>query len=72
MNVNNSGNWHNSCFRHARKYSFRKILKIYLQKRYCKDFSYSATIIEKLEGTGRTDRNDKGKLCQPLWKAREC
>ena len=38
-------------------YSFCKTLNTYFSKGCCKDYSYTVNIIEKLEETGRTDRN---------------
>ena len=56
-NLNKRLNWHDSCFRNPTAYSFCKILNTHFRKGYCKDSSYAVNIIEKLEGTERTDRN---------------
>ena len=69
--LNNRFNWHNSCFRYPKKYSFYKIPNEHFEKGYSKDSLYSVTIIEKLERAGRTDRSGMDKLCQLLRKARE-
>ena len=37
----------------------------------CKDATYSVTIIEKLEGTGRNDRDKMDVKAKPERKARE-
>ena len=41
------------------------------KKRFCKDSSYSVTIIEKLKVTNRTDQNGMDKSSQPLRKAKK-
>ena len=71
QNLNKIFNWHNCCFRNATAYSFCKILNTHFSKGYCKDVSYTANIIEKLEGTGRTERNTMDFAAKPLPKARE-
>ena len=38
---------------------------------YCKGSSYTVNILEKLEGTGRTDRNAMDVTSKPVRKARE-
>ena len=69
--LNKRFNWHNSCFRNPTAYSFCKILNTHFSKGYCKDSSYTVNIIEKLEGTGRTERNTMDFAAKPLRKARE-
>ena len=71
QNLNKRFNWHNSCFRNPTAYSFCKILNTHFSKGYCKDSSYTVNIIEKLEGTGRTERNTMDFAAKPLRKARE-
>ena len=71
QNLSNRFNWHNSCFRYPANFSFCKVLNNHFHKGYCKDSTYSVTIIEKLEGTGRTERNVMDKSFLPLRKARE-
>ena len=71
QNLNKRFDQHNSCFRNATEYSFCKVLNIYFSKGYCKDSSYTANIIEKLEGTRRTDSNTMDFSTKPLQKARE-
>ena len=61
QNLKKRFNWHNSCFRNPTAYSLCKILNTHFSKGYCKDSSYTDNIIEKLEGTGRTERQ-KGIL----------
>ena len=50
---------------------FCKILNTHFSKGYCKDSSYTVNIIEKLEGTGRTEGNTMDFAAKPLQKARE-
>ena len=64
-------NWHNSCFRDLTAYSFCKILNTNFNKGYCKGSSYTVNTIEKLEGTGRTEKNTMNFAAKPLRKARE-
>ena len=71
QNLNKRFNWHNSCFRNPIAYSFCKILNTHFTKGSCKDSSYTVNIIEKLEGTGRTERNTMDFAAKPLRKARE-
>ena len=71
QNLNKRFNWHNPCFRNPTAYSFCKILNTHFSKGYCKDSSYTVNIIEKLEGTGRTERNTMDFAAKPLQKARE-
>ena len=71
QNLNKRFNWHNSCFRNPTAYSFCQILNTHFSKRYCKDSSYIANIIEKLEETGRTERNTMDFTAKPFRKARE-
>ena len=47
------------------------ILNTHFSKGYCKDSYYTLNIIEKLEGTGRTERNTIDFAAKPLRKARE-
>ena len=49
--------WYNSCFRNPTGYSFCKTLNTHFSKGYCKDSSDTVNVIEKLEETGRTERN---------------
>ena len=67
--LNERFNWHNSCFRNPTAYSFCKILNT--QFSYCKDYSYTVSMIEKREGTGRIDRNTMDFAAKPVRKARE-
>ena len=71
QNLDKRFNWHNSCFRNPTAYSFFKILNTHFSKGYCKDSLYTVNIIEKLEGTGRTDRNTMDFAAKPIRKARE-
>ena len=71
LNLNKRFSWHNSCFRNPNAYSFCKILNTHFGKFYCKDSSYTIDIIEKLEGTGRTDRNTIDFTAEPIQKARD-
>ena len=71
QNLNNRFNWHNSCFRNPAKFSFCKVLNNHFHKGPCKDSTYNVTIIEKLEGTGRTNRNLMDKSVTPFRKSRE-
>ena len=57
QNLNKRLNRDNSCFRNPTGYSFCKILNTHFSKGYCKDSSYTVSVIEKLEETGRTERN---------------
>ena len=47
-------------------YSFCKTLNTYFSKGCCKDNSYIVNIIEKLEKTGRTDRNTINFAAKPI------
>ena len=71
QNLNKRFNWHNSWFRNSTSYSFCKILNTHFSKGYCKGSSYTVNIIEKFEGTGRTERNTMDFAAKPLQKARE-
>ena len=71
QNLNRRFNWHNSCFRNPTAYSFCKTLNTHFSKGYYKDSSYNVNIIEKLEGTGHTDRDTMGFAAKPLRKAIE-
>ena len=64
--LNKRFNWHNSYFRNPTAYSFCKILNTHFSKGYCKDSSYTVNIVEKLEGTGRTERNTMNFAAKPL------
>ena len=46
-------------------------MNTHFSKGYCKDSSYTGNIIEKREGTGRSDRNNMGFAAKPIRKARE-
>ena len=49
-------------------------MNTHFSKGYCKDSSYAVNIIEKLEGTGHTDRNTidfAAKPAKQIRKARE-
>ena len=71
QNLNKRFNWHNSCFRNPTAYSFCKILSTHFSKDYSKDSSYTVNITEKLEETGRTDKNTMDFTAKPLRKARQ-
>ena len=71
QNLNKIFNWHNSCFRNPTAYSFCKILNTHFSKGYCKGSLYTVNIIEKLEGTGRTDRNTVDFSAKSIRTARE-
>ena len=71
QNLNKRFNWHSSCFRNPAKYAFCKILNSHFDKGYCKGSSYTVNILEKLEGTGRNDRNAMDVTSKPVRKARE-
>ena len=60
QNLNKRFHWHNSCFRNPTAYSFCKILNTHFSKSYCKDSSYTVNIIEKLERTGRKEKEYYG------------
>ena len=47
------------------------MLNTHFSKGHWKDSSYAVNIIEKLEGTGRTDRYTMDFAAKPLRKARE-
>ena len=46
-------------------------MNTHFSKGYCKDSSYAVNIIEKLEGTGHTDRNTMDFAAKLIRKARE-
>ena len=69
--MNKRFNWHSSCFKYPSKYSFCKILNSHFDKGYCKGSSYTVNIIEKLEGTGRTDRDVMDITSKSIRKVRE-
>ena len=71
LNLNKRFNWHNSCFRNPTAYSFCQILNTYFSKGYCKESSYTVNIIEKLEGTGLTDRNTMYFAAKRILKVRK-
>ena len=52
-------------------YSFCKMLNTHFGKGYWEGSSYTANIIEKLEGPGRTDRNTTDFAAKPPRKAIE-
>ena len=59
------------CFRNPTAYSFCKILHTHFSKGNCKGSCYTVNIIDKLQGTGRTERNNMDFAAKPLQKARE-
>jgi len=69
--LNERFNWHNTCFNNPKKYSFCKILNSHFNSGLCKDATYEVQILEKLEGSGRTDRNAMDMGAKPLRKSRE-
>ena len=69
QNLNKRFNWHNSCFRNPTACTFCKILNTHFSRG--KDSSYTVNVIEKLEGAGRTERNNMDFAAKPLRKARE-
>ena len=71
LNLNKRFIWHNPCFRNPIAYSFCKILNTRFSKGYCKNSSYTVNIIEKREGTERTDRSTMDLAAKPIRKARE-
>ena len=60
-----------SCFRNPAKYAFCKTLNSHFDKGYFKGSSYTVSILEKLEGIGRTDRNATDVTSKPVRKASE-
>ena len=69
--LNKRFNWHNSCLRHPSKYSYCKRLNDHFTSGRCKGSTYSVSIIEKLEGTGLTNRGIMDPQYTPARKARE-
>ena len=67
QNVKKRFNWQNFCFRNPTAHSFCKILNTH----FSKGSSHTVNIIEKIEGTGRTDRNTMDFAAKPIRKARE-
>ena len=55
--LNERFGWHKSCLKDPKKYSFCKKLSAHFNEGLCKNANYTVSIIEKLEGTGRTERN---------------
>ena len=48
--------FHNTCILYPNKYGFCRILSSHFNKGPCKNAEYSVQIIEKMEGSGRTER----------------
>ena len=66
--------WHNSCLLYPKKYAFCKILNNHFNEGYCKGADYKVNILEKLPGSGRTDRGGVDfeakkvrKACETQW-----
>ena len=55
--LNKRFNWHTSCFKRPSKYAYCKILNNHFTEGQCKDAKYTVNILEKLEGSGRTERD---------------
>ena len=55
--LNKRFNWHMSCFKNPQKYSYCRILNSHFTEGHCKGAKYTVSILEKMEGTGRTDRD---------------
>ena len=69
--INERINWHKSCFRHPKKYSFCRILSDHFHKGICKNASFTVQIFEKLEGNGRTPRGALDPSMTSLRKQKE-
>lgn len=55
--LNQRFNGHRSGFNNPDKHGYCKILRNHFNKGICKDSKYVVQIVEKLEGSGRTERN---------------
>ena len=71
LKLNERFNIHNSSLRNPSNSSFCKILNNHFTKGLCKGSSYSVSLIEKLEGTGQTDRGFMDPKQTPARKLRE-
>ena len=69
--LNERFGWHKTCLNNPQKYSFCKILNSHFTSGLCKNAKYEVQILEKLEGSGRTDRNAMDISAKPLRKNRE-
>ncbi len=63
--------FHNTCILNPNKYGFCRILASHFNKGPCKNSEYSVQIIEKMEGSGRTERGAMDLKASSERKARE-
>ena len=69
--LNERFGWHNTCLLYPQKYSFCKILNRHFNEGHCKGADYKVSILEKLPGSGRTDKGAIDIAVKKLRKARE-
>ena len=71
QHINDRFAFHLTCLLHPEKYAFCKILNKHFNEGHCQGADYVVTIIEKLPGSGRTDRGVVDPGMKKVRKARE-